>query len=199
MKSNAELKLEGKNSLEGNWGLAIGACVVVWILTAAFVGGSENARTSSFESIMSIFSLILSGPLAFGLSKIFLRLNRFQEVSFNNLFDGFNYFLQTFLLHVLKWIFVFLWFLLLIIPGIIAILRYSMAYYIMVDNPGISGLEALRRSKEMMRGHKTRLFLLWLSFLGWFIFGILTVGLGFLYVAPYYEATKASFYEDLKN
>lgn len=69
----------------------------------------------------------------------------------------------------------------------------------MVDNPGISGLEAIRRSKVMMKGHKGKLFYLWLSFLGWFIFGVFTLGLGFLYVAPYYEATKASFYEDLKK
>jgi uncharacterized membrane protein len=102
-------------------------------------------------------------------------------------------------MHILKFIFIFLWFLLLIIPGFIAIIRYSMSYYIMIDNPGISGLEAIRRSKQMMHGHKARLFSLWISFLGWFILGIITIGLGFLYAAPYFEATLASFYEDLKN
>ncbi|OEF95695.1 DUF975 family protein [Desulfuribacillus alkaliarsenatis] len=199
MEINAELKEQGKQSLEGNWGLAIVACVIVWLLTAAFVEGRANQITTTFNDTMSLLSLVLSGPLAFGLSKIFLRLNRSQKTSFKNLFDGFKYFLQTFVLHILKMIFVFLWLLLLIIPGIIAMLRYAMAYYIMVDNPGIGGLEAIRRSKKMMQGHKGRLFYLWLSFLGWFIFGVMTLGLGFLYVAPYYEATKASFYEDLKK
>jgi len=200
MITNLELKHRGKDSLEGNWGLAIGATIFVWLLTAAFVdSNSNNNDYSSFNALMSILSLVLTGPLTFGLSNVFLKFNRSQSASFKNLFDGFSHFLQTFLLHIIKYIFVILWLLLLIIPGIIAILRYSMAYYIMVDNPGISGMEAIRRSKEMMNGHKVRLFYMWLSFLGWFIFGIVTLGIGFLYVAPYYEATKASFYENLKN
>ena len=166
MKISADLKLEGKRNLEGNWGLAIGASVTVWLLTAAFIEGSSNQAMTSFESTMSILSLILTGPLTYGLSNLFLRFTRLQQAIFKDLFDGFTYFLQTFVLHIIKFIFVFLWFLLLIIPGIIAILRYSMSYYIMVDNPGISGLEAIRHSKVMMKGHKIRLFYLWLSFLG---------------------------------
>lgn len=74
-----------------------------------------------------------------------------------------------------------------------------MAYYILVDNPELSALEAIRQSKEIMRGHKGRLFYLWLSFLGWFLLGLITMGIGFLYVAPYYEAAKANFYEDLQR
>lgn len=147
MKINSELKLDAKRSLIGNWGLAIGACVIVWALTAAFIEGSADHETSSFENMMSILSFVLTGPLTYGLSNLFLRFNRSQSAKFKNLFDGFTYFLQNFVLHVLQLIFIFLWFLLLIIPGIIAILRYSMSYYIIVDNPGISGLEAIRRSK----------------------------------------------------
>jgi uncharacterized membrane protein len=197
MKTNAELKREGKRSLEGNWGLAIFACVVVGIITG--LGGSSDNEMTTLESILSLISLIISGPLTFGLSKIFLNLVRSEKVEFKTLFAGFSFFLQTFVMYVLKFIFIMLWFLLLIIPGFIAIIRYSMSNYIMIDNPGIGGLEAIRRSKEMMHGHKARLFNLWLSFLGWFIFGIITFGLGFLFTAPYYSATLASFYEDLKN
>ncbi|OEH85290.1 hypothetical protein BHU72_04125 [Desulfuribacillus stibiiarsenatis] len=199
MKVNAELKVQAKNSLEGNWGLATGVVVVVWLLTAAFIGDNANHSDGDFASFMSLVSLLLSGPLTFGLKTIYLKFIRRQEASFPNIFEGFTYFIQTFILHILKTIFIVLWLLLLIIPGIIAILRYSMAYYIMVDNPGIGGYEAIRRSKEMMKGHKGRLFYLWLSFLGWFLLGIITFGIGFLYVAPYYEATLAAFYQDLKN
>lgn len=197
MKTNAELKLQGKESLEGNWGLAVGVVVVVWLLTGAFV--DSNREDSAFHSFMSIVGLLLTGVLTFGLRNVFLRFNRSQEVSFVNVFDGFTYYLQTLVLHIVKYLFIILWLLLLIVPGIIAILRYSMAYFIMVDNPRIGALEAIRKSGEMMRGHKTRLFFLWLSFIGWFLFGVVTLGIGFLYVAPYYEATLTSFYEDLKN
>ena len=85
----------------------------------------------------------------------------------------------------------------MIVPGIIAGIKYSMAYYIVNDNPEIGGLEAIRRSKEMMEGHKMRFFEFWLSFLGWFILGIATFGLGMIYAVPYYRAAKANFYSDL--
>ncbi len=74
-----------------------------------------------------------------------------------------------------------------------------MAFYIMHDNPELTALEAIQQSKEMMVGHKARLFSLWLSFLGWFILGLFTFGIGFLYAMPYYNAAKANFYEDLKG
>lgn len=197
-KTNSELKLMAKQNLTGNWGLAIAACVITWLLTAAFTGnGARDATTT--EDILSLVSFILTGPLTFGLSQVFLKIVRFQSPELSDIFAGFSHFLNTLLLHFITTIFVILWTLLLIIPGIIAFFRYSMAYYIMVDNPHLSALEAIRKSKEMMVGHKLRLFSLWLSFLGWFLLGIITFGLGFLYVAPYYEATKANFYEDLKS
>lgn len=171
--------------------------MITWLLTAAFTGNGAR-ETSQIEDIMSLISFILTGPVTFGLVTIFLKLVRSENPEFNDLFAGFSHFLNTLLLHFIITIFVLLWSLLLIIPGIIALLRYSMAYYILVDNPDLSALEAIRQSKEMMRGHKIRLFYLWLSFLGWFILGLITFGIGFLYVAPYFEGTKANFYEDLR-
>jgi uncharacterized membrane protein len=113
--------------------------------------------------------------------------------------SGFSLFKTNFILHLLIIIFTLLWALLLIIPGIIAGIKYSMAYYIVNDNPEIGGLEAIRRSKEMMEGHKMRFFEMWLSFLGWFILGVVTFGLGMIYAIPYYRAAKANFYLDLKE
>lgn len=82
---------------------------------------------------------------------------------------------------------------------IIAGLRYSMAYYILNDNPEISSIEAIRRSKEMMKGNKGKLFMLMLSFIGWFILGLLALVIGLLWVSAYYSTAKANFYEDLKQ
>lgn len=213
LKENHELKAMARDDLQGKWPVAILVCIVAWLLTDAFTGnnGKEAAnyvwqngqliKTSqnSFYGLASFISFLIGGSINFGLVAFFLKLARKEEARFEDLFGGFRYFGKTFLLNLLTTIFTILWFLLLIIPGFVAILRYSMAYYILNDNPGIDALEAIRRSKEMMYGHKTRLFSLWFSFLGWFIVGILTFGIGFLYLFPYYNASLANFYEDLKN
>ncbi|MEL1135437.1 DUF975 family protein [Desulfitobacterium sp. THU1] len=213
MKSNAELKMLARENLSGNWLLAIAVSVVAWLLTDALTGNNgkdtaeyvlrdgEFVRTmvSHPNSLFLLIAFIVGGPIHFGLASVFLRLARNQESTFSDLFSGFHYFLKNFILNFLIGLFIFLWFLLLIIPGIIAALRYSLAYYIMNDNPDLKPLEAIELSKRMMDGQKLRLFYLWLSFIGWFLVGIVTLGIGFLFAAPYYHATIANFYEDVKK
>ena len=87
----------------------------------------------------------------------------------------------------------------LIIPGIIAAYAYSMAFFIMADNPSVGALEAIRRSKAIMRGRKAKLFCLDLRFLGWGILCLLTLGIGFLWLVPYIQASHAHFYEDVRQ
>lgn len=212
MKSNAELKTLARENLKGKWLIAIIVSVVAWLLTDAFTGNSgketveyvwrngEFVKTSvnHSNSMFSLIAFIIGGPINFGLASFFLKLARDQESAFSELFSGFHYFLKNFVINFFIVLFTILWFLLLIIPGIIAVLRYSMAYYIMNDNPDLKPLEAIDLSKKMMYGHKARLFFLWLSFIGWFLLGIFTLGLGFLYAMPYYNATLANFYEDIK-
>ncbi|MPN61797.1 hypothetical protein SDC9_209541 [bioreactor metagenome] len=92
-------------------------------------------------------------------------------------------------------IFVILWSLLLIVPGIIAAIRYSMCFYILADNPDIGIMEALNESKRMMRGNKWKYFCLNLSFIGWGLLCICTVGIGFLWLTPYVETSVIAFYD----
>ncbi|NLI90800.1 MAG: DUF975 family protein [Peptococcaceae bacterium] len=212
MKSNAELKALAKDNLNGKWLIAIIVSVVAWLLTDAFTGNGgresvdyiwrngEVVKTvvNHENTLFSLISFIVGGPINFGLAAFFLHLAREQEAGFSDLFTGFHDFWKNFVLNFFIIVFTILWFLLLIIPGFIAILRYSMAYYIMNDNPELRPLEAIELSKKMMAGHKGRLFMLWLSFLGWFLLGIITFGIGFLYAMPYYHAAKTNFYEDLK-
>jgi uncharacterized membrane protein len=215
-RDSGELKIAAKENLDGKWLVAIAVTVVAWLLVEAFTsnnGGNaayryvmENGRFirvhsdgSAFKNLMSIVSLIIGGPIYFGVAAYFLKLARREAAEFTDLFSGFSLFMTNFILHLLIIIFTLLWTLLLIIPGIIAGIKYSMAYYIVNDNPEIGGLEAIRRSKEMMVGHKMRFFEMWLSFLGWFILGVVTLGLGMIYAIPYYRAAKANFYLDLKE
>lgn len=92
-----------------------------------------------------------------------------------------------------------LWSLLLIIPGIVKACSYAMTPYILYDNPKLQGNAAIELSMRMMRGHKMKLCVLYLSFIGWFLLCILTLGIGFLWLKPYVQASKAAFYEDVKE
>lgn len=212
-KSSGELKELAKSQIKGYWGIAILVSFVAWLLIDAFNStytvretgdyilreGEYLVKGSVSYSIWGLISFILAGPIAVGLANFFLKLVRKEEVTFNDLFSGFKNFLNAFLLKLLSNIFIFLWSLLLIIPGIIAAYRYSMAYYIMNDKPDVKPMDAIKKSKEMMVGHKGRLFILILSFIGWGILGIITLGIGFLWIIPYYRLTIANFYEDLNE
>lgn len=99
----------------------------------------------------------------------------------------------------LRAVYTLLWSLLLIIPGIVKACSYAMTPYILYDNPKLQGNAAIELSMRMMRGHKMKLCVLYLSFIGWFLLCILTLGIGFLWLKPYVQASKAAFYEDVKE
>lgn len=190
MLSSSELRYAARERLRGNWGMAV---LVFFLYTVISI------VLAYIPIVGSIGSIIISGPLMFGLYAFYLHIVRGQTPELNVMFSGFQLFGKTLLLYILQSIFVFLWSLLLIIPGIIAALRYSMAYFIMHDNPDISAMDAIRQSKEMMRGYKGNLFVLYLTFIGWFLLALLTFGIGFLWLAPYVYTTVAAFYEQLKS
>ena len=83
------------------------------------------------------------------------------------------------------------------IPGIIASYRYAMTPYILLENPGMTANEAIKKSKELMQGNKWRLFCLQFSFIGWSILCVFTLGIGFLWLVPYMEAANAAFYREI--
>mgnify|MGYP001607776446 CR=1 FL=1 len=212
-QSSYDLKCRAREQLSGKWLQAGIVCFIAWLVTMTFTDGNvihsfrniwQNGElvrvptTNSSNGFASLVSFVLSGPITLGVSSYFLKLIRNEGPFIENMFGGFKFFIKSFVLNFLIQIFTILWTLLLIIPGIIASLRYSMAYYIMIDNPQLSAFEALDRSKLMMVGFKFNLFSLWCSYIGWFLLGILTIGIGFLWINPYYEAAKANFYQDLR-
>lgn len=135
--------------------------------------------------------------LSAGLTIYCLNVCQFRSSGFGNLFDGFAIFFKVLWLEILMSVFIFLWTLLLIVPGIIAIYRYRMALYILIDNPQLGALDCIRASSEIMRGHKGELFVLDLSFLGWVLltaFPFVTV-----WVTPYMEMTYANYYLALRD
>jgi uncharacterized membrane protein len=94
-------------------------------------------------------------------------------------------------------LFTFLWALLLIIPGIIKAYAYSMSMYIAIKEPRVQGIEAITRSKTMMDGHKMDLFLLDLSYIGWYLLSLLTFGILLLWVVPRHQTARTLVFNEI--
>lgn len=198
MITNEELKQQAKESMEGKWGNIIGIILLylgISFLTGLILGiiGIEN------KIFTNIVSLIISALFQFGYLSFFLKISRNEEVEVEELWSKIKMFLPYILASAIVGFFTTLWTLLLIIPGIIASIRYSMIYFIMLDNPEMSAMEALNESKRIMDGHKMQYFKLIVSFLGWIILGIFTLGILYVWLIPYMTVTQCNFYNQIKN
>jgi len=187
--SNKDLMMQARKSLSGRWGLAVGTFFVYLLIVGSI----------SFIPIAgSIFTLLIGGAFAFGVATFSLAIARNEDAKLEMIFYGFKYYGKTLGLYLLMVLFVLLWMLLLIVPGIIAAISYSLAFYIMNDDPNIGAMEAIDKSKKMMYGYKWKYFCLGLRFIGWFLLGILSLGIGFLWIMPYFSISFAKFYDDVK-
>lgn len=198
IESSRNLRALGRNALTGKWGLgvlgtllyAVLTTVPVIILNAIFGDGDASPA-----AISNIYSLLITGPMTLGYAMFAISIFRKRETSPAEVFYGFERFGKAFGLYIVTIIFVLLWSLLLIVPGIIAAFRYSMSFYILADNPDMGIIEALNESKKMMRGNKWKFFCLNISFIGWGILCLLTFGIGFLWLGPYMEVSIIAFYD----
>ena len=172
---------------------------VVIVLIYSLITGAVAAFGAYpfFAAIAGIGSLLIAGPFTLGLTSVSLNTVRGDQIKIEMLFGGFKDFTRAFVLMLLNSIFIFLWALLFIIPGIIKTYAYSMSFYILRDNPTMSANDARKLSMQMMHGNKWRLFCLQFSFIGWFLLGVLTLGILLLWVIPYYKTAEACFYTSL--
>lgn len=190
------------SSLEHKWGES-----AILILLYLLIGGTVSygpgllmpSATSNITSsvTINIISLLLI-PMSWGVTITFLEVSRGMKVNYRNLTKGYHDFTRIFLTILLKGIYTLLWSLLLIIPGIVKSYSYAMTEFVLVDRPDLAYNEAIEESMRLMQGNKWRLFVLDLSFLGWALLCILTLGIGYLFLAPYMEVAHAHFYADLK-
>jgi uncharacterized membrane protein len=187
--ANTVLMQQARESLAGKWGQAIGVLVVYMLMMIAI---------QIIPMAGALISLLIGGPMAIGLATFSLALARNEDANINQLFEGFNKFGLALAAYFLMLVFIILWMLLLIIPGIIAAISYSMTFYIIADEESMDAMEAIDKSKAMMDGYKWKYFCLGLRFLGWALLCILTLGIGFLWLMPYMQVTNAKFYEDVK-
>lgn len=189
-KSSSEYRLQAREALSGNWGKF---ALLYLIIGAASIG-------ASFIPVLgSITEFVITGPVTLGIAICMLKLMQDEPFALEDVLEGFKNFVPALLVYLLTMIFTLLWTLLLIIPGIIAGYSYAMCFYILRENPDMAPMDVIRTSKEMMKGHKMDLFILQLSFIGWGLLSILTIGIGSLWLLPYITASVTAFYIDLKG
>jgi len=186
MYSRVEIKERAKEQIRGNIGILLLIQIIFGLLLCA-------------SSLVIIGSLLIMGPMTLGLALVYLDVSYGVPLTVNRMFEGFDQFGKAFVLNLLIGIFTFLWSLLFFIPGIIKEISYSMAFYILAENPGMSAVEALNESKRIMNGHKMDYFILQLSFIGWSLLGAITFGLAYIYVIPYMTASQMNFYHAIKG
>ena len=215
----SELRLKARQSLTGNYWPAVLVAFVASIFGALLVnGGSFSinieerfsevfgnlpaivkwylAIVGSTAGVLSLVNLILGGVIQLGYASYLLKQHDREICETKELFSKFDYFGPGFLQLLLRNIFTALWSILLVIPGIIKSLGYSMTPFLMVENPNLTAKEAIKLSQEKMMGHKWELLCMSLSFIGWSILATLTGGIGYIFLNPYMNAAYAAFYRD---
>ena len=209
-----------RENLRGNWKLSVIAGMLACLLGGLITGSSfiPNINinldkqsmetlyqqipfilkfavvTGSITSVLSFVYFILGGVIQLGYAQYLLNQHDRREFQLNDLFSKFDYFGVGFCQNFLRGLYVFLWSLLFVIPGIVAQYRYAMTPFIMAEHPELTASEAIRASKKMMDGNKWALFCLDFSFFGWALLSALTLNIGNLWLNPYRNAAYAAFY-----
>lgn len=192
MMTISQVKRTAKESLRGNWGIAIGIFVLAWLILT-ITGGILGW----IPFVGQVAMILVTGPLYTGVSWVYLAISRGEQPDVAYMFSGFKEFGRTFVAYLLICIFTVLWGLLLIVPGIIKTYSYSQTLFILRDNPNISPLDAITESRHMMNGHKGRLFGLSLTFLLWYLIpiGVAIVGS----VIVFSGVATSSYYDGLSE
>ena len=224
MKTNTDYKNAALAALKGNWGKAVLATVIYMAIiyiamgpylyqTFLFQGSMTAVDSMSYPDLMAqmsklygymglyyLVTIFVIAPLGVGFFNAFRQLlvagdreipgNMYKIATKNYWHKVWGMFLMG--------LFIALWTLLFIIPGIVKMFSYAMTPFILEENPDLTANEAIDRSRAMMKGHKFDLFWLFLSFIGWGILCVFTLGIGTLWLTPYMQTSIAAFYEDVK-
>jgi uncharacterized membrane protein len=201
---NRDLMALALKSLSGQWGLAIGVVILLNVINQATsmimqVGAAIPVVGVVFVLMFLVVSFIITGATTWGSARFFLGVARGEKPDLAQAFSGFSHIWKACGTIVLIAIYTMLWMLLLIVPGIIKGLSYSMTWYVLVDNPDMGINDAIDRSRAMMDGMKWKLFCLQFRFLGWVLLSVLTCFIGLLWVIPYMQTSLANFYGDVKG
>ena len=201
MDSITNYKNRALSALENKWGNFVAITFVYGFIIGITQILSGDKDSPAILHLIGLVLFILALPLTWGYQTLFLGAVRGGDATAKDMFEGYNkeLFSRVLTTTLLYYVYVFLWSLLLLIPGCIKSYSYAMTPYILKDNPEMKNNAAIEESMRMMDGHKLELFLLDLSFIGWAILSILTCCIGFLWLVPYMNMARVNFYEDLKK
>ena len=201
MDSITNYKNRALSALENKWGNFVAITFVYGLIIGITQVLSGDKDSPAILHLIGLVLFILALPLTWGYQTLFLGAVRGGEVTAKDMFEGYNkeLFSRVLTTTLLYYVYVFLWSMLLLIPGCIKAYSYAMTPFILKDNPEMKNNAAIEESMRMMDGHKLELFLLDLSFIGWAILSILTCCIGFLWLVPYMNMARVNFYEDLKK
>lgn len=201
MDSITNYKNRALSALENKWGNFVAITFVYGFIIGITQVLSGDKDSPAILHLIGLVLFILALPLTWGYQTLFLGAVRGGEATAKDMFEGYNkeLFSRVLTTTLLYYVYVFLWSMLLLIPGCIKAYSYAMTPYILKDNPEMKNNAAIEESMRMMDGHKLELFLLDLSFIGWAILSILTCCIGFLWLVPYMNMARVNFYEDLKK
>lgn len=192
LRKNARSQLGG-SPFTTTWLLMLLVCAIP-------VGAS--LLCGSIPAVGTIALFVVSGAISYGVARVTLRCVRGEKWALGQVFCAFTEsgFVKTILLYLLHSVFITLWSLLFLIPGIVKSYSYSMVYYLQQEEGGLSREpnDLITESRRMMDGYKWKLFCLDLGFLGWYLLGVLCLGVGVFFVRPYHEAARANFYLALR-
>ena len=208
-----------KKQLSGRWGVPVLITLVVTLISLVFsipdvlqlsrsgyfaailnndYIAANEAANSSTSLITTVVSMIVSAILEVATIGVYLKMSRSPEpVSFSDFIEGFNNWARATLGILWQLLWTFLWTLLFIIPGIIKSIAYSQMFYIIAEYKEVSVTKAMKISIEITKGHKWDLFVLYLSFLGWAILSVFTLGFLNFWLTPYMNMTYVNSYHAL--
>ena len=195
---NKQIMKEAQESLKGKWGISIAACLIATIITilVSFIGG----YLINEDWGGNILSLLIVPPIGVGMALFFLNLYDGKKLEISTIFNPYKeVWLNSVLAYFMMIVIIFIGSILLIIPGIIASLMFSQVLYIIAEDNKIDPYNALVKSKKMMEGNKWKLFKIILRILLLAIVCILTLGIGFIWLAPYQNAVYAKFYNTIMD
>ncbi|MBQ6448315.1 MAG: DUF975 family protein [Bacillus sp. (in: Bacteria)] len=208
----SEIKYDARQSLKGEWGKVVGLTFLYLVLSAGinlsieiyasggFINWLNQEYTPPLASILTAIISVILIPLSIAIVWFYLDLVREKNAEISQVFTIYTdvkVMLKVIGASIMVGIFTFLWSLLLIIPGIIKGLAYSQTFMLLKDHPEYSIFEAITESRRRMHGYKWKYFLLNLSFIGWGILCLISLGIGFLWLTPYVYASNATFYQNL--
>lgn len=215
MKQNSVLRKSAKAALSGHWTSAVLFVLVFVVLyllaeipSFASQGFLESAKdTGNTEMMLLLLLLVMLGmafsilliPVAWSYNVAFLsHLRENNSFALSALFRGYPDFLRIFATNLVMTVYILFWLLLFIVPAFVKAYSYAMVNFILLDDPQIEGNAAINRSKKMMDGHKWQLFKLDIPFILLVLLGTLTLGIAWLWILPWWNTSRAAFYEELR-